>query len=1336
MLEIDYSLIPLGEKDRETVLQEVLRKLKAGAVPTVDKSKGGRVVVVNPDPVQTTHHIPDDLRTIVRRIMIQTAEGSSTLRAERLFADIMHTDEPIVALVIELQSDFQYLSPFLDYIPELRRRYPDMGVFLYGTLPNTMEKMRQLLSDGKATLVLSYADARGTIDIDDANELNPAVKRTQDEVTFTVPFFSQLRIVVEKNGKPIPVNLDTLRRLHPVFGVGEAKEIDIGGGRKDRVVVVDLPLRIVRDIQFRQDRGLEFHGIQYNGRAVLSRHFDREKLELKWIPMKAIGAFLRKMPGDQEVQTADLTKAKTLRVNCFNGHISFHSHVQTNQISLADTQMIAVRKKYTPQLRMPEGMTVPPVAANPVINFDRFILPVSATSGRLEPIQQAVRDHFYTRLLLAEATQARKTELYTRRLKVAAVGPLSGQTLKLLRRFGLERLIDPQNFHYLCDTPLQLTTFQLTPQRFIEHFSGLRNNMREIAGINADKRIRMTDINHKLPISTEWIDAESVSFDKVTPQELDAVYGEMTTIIGFIGHEFQRNFDIAKEDVQFFQKIQACRQAGLMAKWLAEYKQGSYGMPLPANSHPDFLFFGTPADKSTNDKSYFFPSLACSELFKQPGNQALFQRIDYEFSVFLEEQLALADHKAREDGVARPGFEHFSKYFEVKAQEAEEALTKLQEAMLGIDMEGSVEYQSLLKTEEENYYTRYRAIIQERDQVASQHQELEHSFQDFVLAFGKDLALPPEPDPAWLAGPAEDPGVFDRFFLVAGRAERQRRKVELSARISRTVAGLREWGEAIRNLVEAVERARQTHTAWQQAVMHTALAAHAAESAAQAQARYLSVQKLDLKGLENQAKRVGAQLSTADAEFKRNHAQLLAIRREEERLRRNLQGWTLKLTQRLKVLAEKHEQADPSQALALVTDQAKRTGELARTAEQVAGGMAEAIKQMEAAFVRRQRLAVSRHALAVDNALIAAVRDKTAPAPPEMPPELIGPPPAQPPAALEAAHKAALESVATWQNGVKTAMRAPFSALDEAKGELQAFQRFGEQLQDLERRSAKKTRLRETDTSLAERQVLMESELEDLPRRVVELFMPARKMLLQEVFIPDAQKRLYYLRQTNGFLGELLNLPQDDLRTVYQDRAVYRRFSSHQFMRGLQVAFDPNHPKGEQMRNINPGISLYFRTLQYNYQKYHPGRETLLKLDHTEPMDAARLLEQVRTVLQEGDKQSVTYMFLPCTLSVADAISLINQKDVLFRGVPRLVLIYLSKFGDDELLGNPKVRAGYFQALKHNIILNIDGRKLVDNPQTIGMRLVSETLGSSFDTPRVEEIPMEDERLVTRIKGA
>src|SRR5271170_5006278 len=99
MLEIDYSLVTLEEPDRAAILADVARKLKAGVVPAIDKSKPGRVVVLNPDPVQTTHHVPDELRVQLRRGLVSTTEGSTTLRAERIFSDVVSGEEPIVALI-------------------------------------------------------------------------------------------------------------------------------------------------------------------------------------------------------------------------------------------------------------------------------------------------------------------------------------------------------------------------------------------------------------------------------------------------------------------------------------------------------------------------------------------------------------------------------------------------------------------------------------------------------------------------------------------------------------------------------------------------------------------------------------------------------------------------------------------------------------------------------------------------------------------------------------------------------------------------------------------------------------------------------------------------------------------------------------------------------------------------------------------------------------------------------------------------------------------------------------------------------------------------------------
>jgi hypothetical protein len=1334
MLEIDYSLVPISDQDLAVIRQDIAKKMRAGVAPVLDRSRGGRVLVVNPDPVQTVHHIPDDLRSSLRRIMVSPIEGSQPLRPERLFAGILDSDEPVAALIIEAQSEFEQFPGFLDYIPELRRRYPDMGVFLSGTLPNVMAKLRQVLETGKATLVLSYPDARGTIDIDDPKELNPAVADSaSDTVVFSVPFFSQLRLALDKTDKPVAMNLDTLRKLHPQFGVGEAKDVDIGTGRKEKVVILDIPLRVIRDFQFRQDRGLEFHGIVQNGRTVLSRHFGREKLEFKWIPMKSIEAFLRKMPG-AELQQVDIRKAKALRVNCFKGQVSFEMTAVGNQISLADVQMLAIRKKYTPQLKFPEGVKPSPAATNPSIYFDGLALP-DARSSKLEPIQQAVRDHYFGRMFMGDAIQRRKRELYTRRLRVAAVGPMAGQTLKLLRRFGLERLIDPESFHYLCDSPQDIPKWEQTAAQYEAHFASLLKSLKQIAGTSQDSRIRLNDINHKLPICTEWVDAESTRFDQVTTQELSGLYHEMTVMAGFISHEFQRHFDIAKEDVGFFEKIKAAHTAGLLAKWLAEFKRGSYGKLLPPGALPDFLFFATPEDKAVSDRKHFFPALACSEFFQNPENRKLFSKVDYEFSVFLEEQLALADHQTRQDGIARPSFEHFYKYFDDRGKAAEAELAKLQEALLGIDAQDSTEYQTLLKSEEEAYYTRYRGLIQERDQVTTQHQKVEDEFQTLFIAIAPSLNLPPDPDPRWLAAGDVDATILDHFLLDAARAERERRKAELGKTFVKCIASLRGWAEGLNHVATAMGAVNQTHTGWQKAALREHLAGHAQGLDARMAERTAAIRKLDARELENHAKRAQAQFSAVDSEIKQMDAQLFRALREQERMRQNLVGWVAKMVARLKTLAERHAGQEPQPLIALLTEQARQMGEFSRSLEQMVAGIADSLKQVESGFMRKQRLGSNRQDLALEAALVAAAQANTAPVIPAPPQELEAAAAVDSPAALEAAFRAKAKALSEGALAIRSGLRAAVAALEEGKTGVKGYVEFLKQRATLERLSAKKRRLAATDRGLAERQALMEGELTDLPRRVVELFMPARKALLEEIFIPESKKRGFYFRQIGAFLQELMSLPQERLQQVYQERAIYRRFSSHQFIRGLQIGYDPNDPRADQLRNVSPAISVFFRTLQYNFSKFHPDQAPALKLEHTEPKDPAQILALARTLKTEDGKQPVTYLVLPCTLAIADVVKVINQKDVIFQGIPQVVMLFIGKFSDDEIQGHAALRDGYFKALKHNIIVNIDGRKLVDNPQTIGLRLLNETLGSTFDTEKVEETPSEDGDVALVVKG-
>ncbi|MCZ6646995.1 MAG: hypothetical protein O7B79_12240, partial [SAR324 cluster bacterium] len=229
MLQIDYTLIPLSADDHRLVDAEVARRIQAGEVPRLDKSNFGRVVVLNPDPVQTTHHVPDDLRANLRRIMLHTTEGPTDLRPDRLLHELLDSEDPLHILIIELKTPFAYFSEFLESLPKLRERYPDIGVILNTDQAHALEKLQEPMARGGRLLQLNYSDARGTIEIENPGELTQIISKTPDPVSLSVPFFGQIRLMLDDSDQPTAFNLDSLRKLQSRFGVGEAKEVDMGG---------------------------------------------------------------------------------------------------------------------------------------------------------------------------------------------------------------------------------------------------------------------------------------------------------------------------------------------------------------------------------------------------------------------------------------------------------------------------------------------------------------------------------------------------------------------------------------------------------------------------------------------------------------------------------------------------------------------------------------------------------------------------------------------------------------------------------------------------------------------------------------------------------------------------------------------------------------------------------------------------------------------------------------------------------------------------------------------------------------------------------------------------
>ena len=1313
MLVIDYSLIPLSPEDRQMVDDAVSHRIRSGEAPKLDKSEFGRVVVLNPDPVQTIHHIPDDLRANLRRIMVHTMEGPTVLRSERLLEELLDSDDPLHVLIIELKSEFAQFAAFLDCIPKLRQRYPDMAVFLNSGQTRALEVLQDPMVQGERILQLNYPDARGTVEILDPNELTQVISESTEPVGFSVPFFSQIRLKLEDSTEPAAFNLDSLRGLHGRFGVGAAREVDVGRGRKERMVLLDLPIRLIRDFQFRQDRGLDFAGIVRDGRRILSRNFEKEKLEFRWIPMASVESFMRQVPGD-DLKIVNVASAAVLRVNTFNGQVTFVTRSTGDQISLEDVRTLGFRKPGGPA---PGQGGIQDTGG---VFFDRLVMP-SAKFNERDPVQESIREHVLGRKILGEEERKRKLEIYTSRLNVGAVGPLAAQTIKILRAYGLERLINPESFHYLCDLPQQLPRYYETPARFEAHFQNLVKSLRELIVEKDGDVIRILDYSHQMPVSMEWVDASHITFDKVESQELETCYRETRALIGFIGHEFRRNFQIGEGEVAFFTKIKSAQAAGLQAKWMVDYKRGAFGPPLPPESLPDFVFFGTPEDKTENDKSYFFPSFACTELVTAEASRELFAKVDYEFSVFLEEQMALASHYFRDDGKFDIGAAEYGEYFDRKLDEADGELVNLKSDLVTLDSVDSPEYKALLKEEEAAYHERYQEFLKDQGQVNEDFRQATVELLKLVKELGGELELPPLPEAP--AGEEADSPEFDRQVMeaAAGALDARRQHADGQAGavvedLAGRVQGLKDGVDALGRAHRAQREALQAQSAARQADMEARL--HA--KAPQRLALLKKLRSIDREGL---TRRVEVQLGQIGEERQLLRGKITGYGEKNDQYLRSMQGVLAKLPQALQALREQEPSATPRSNRGRIAGQVGRVERVLGSMRAFVAKANQGMSQLEQFEVRGEKLGSHLFTLRMESELLNSIEENRQPDFPAP-----APAPGGESGDMHAAFMAHKGRMDQFQAVLDATIQFCGGVLPEVDSGVKRYELALERFSALEKAAARRQRLRQSRQNLKERQLLMQGELEDLPKQVRECFMPARKALLLNNFIPEAEKKLLNLRRCKAFLEEILRLSHELLKAQYLDRAVYRRFASDQFMKGAYIAVDIRQDQARAFQNVQPAVNRLFRSIYYNISQQHPKKLPRVKSGHLKTMEKKVLLDFLQQWGAAPRKAPYSYIFLPSTFSLADAVEVMNYKDRAFRGVPRLVLIYVSKFHTAEIVDNPVFREAYFKAQKHNVIVNIDGHAVVDNPLAICQRLLQETLGSTFDTPEVEEMPEEEER--------
>lgn len=1312
MLQIDDTIIPLDEEDERVIAELVRRRLDAGEIPAIGKDDHGRVAVLNPDPVQTVHHVPDDLRTPLRRGFAATKEGSTTVPPQRILEELREGEGRLYACVVELESEYPRLAALLAGVARLRPQFPEMMTIMAGSLTHLVDRLGPLLEPEGASLVLEYDDARGRVEIPDPAALARLAPAEREVPDLSAPFFAQLRLFIGKDRKPLPVNLDSLARLHAQFGHGELDEIDVGHGKVERVAVIDLPTKLIRAVQFRSDRGMQFHGIVRDGQEILSRHFGEHQLEHRWVPWRSLEAILKQVPG-REVERIELSKVQALRINTFTGHIAFLSNLDRNQLSLQEAARVMLNVVPDPE----EGTvhTVP---------LDRVIVSEGG-AAHFERLQETLREHLYARLLGEELTHRLKLERYARRLTIGAIGPLAGQTLKLVRRYGLERLIDPESFHYLCDTADDVADHHLVGERFEAHFQTLLEYLGNIVSTSSGETIRVDDITHKLPTLTEWIDRERVRLEEVGPRQLDAAQQEVLTLSEFIHHEFRRHYTVDAGEREFFQQLDTCRAAHLLSRWLADYRAGAYGPPLPEGAHPDMVFLGTARDREQIDAEYFLPSLTCADLFREPEVRRLFDKGDYEFSVFLERYLRQAEARARKSGKDHAPLSVVEALLEAVGKRAQAELNDLQQAVQHLDVEGSPEYDRLVKEEEAAYRQRYQEFVRDRDTISRAYDAAADSYQDLLVSIGRQLPLDSDPDPAWSDGETDPAVAFSREFVRAARKADNRKLLEAGRLSANATSELNRRANTMKRYVAFLGELAEAHHAWQLADQEQHYRQAAEQAAGGLAERVHAVKRMDTKGREGYAPRIASQLKNAEAECAKLRANLTARARQPRRAVNTMLGAVNRLATQLREFAPAAEphvaqtQADHVAALA------RRMGDMAGSLRENSTRLLESCTQFGQVAIRLRQAAAQVHKLQVETRALAAVEQGQAPEPPPVQPLLargsVGPKPE----AAKASYQKLHAQLDDWTRRLKEMSRAP-ETVQQAHQALSDYADFHARAIELERQASRKVRLRQGITALAERVKLMEAELADLPRRVREQHMPARKELLVRMFIPEAERTLGHARHGKQLVRELGRLDMGAIRDRYLDRAVFRRFAGRQWVSGAYIATNTASTEGQRVTNVPAALHMYGRTVQHNVTKHHPDWAAHYRFDEFQPMEPALIWDMIQQ--QHGTGEGVRYGFvvLPATLPIDQVVRLMNQKDQLYQGLPLLVLVFVGKFSKTLLHEDHRLREQYFDALRHNVILNIDGAALVDNPASICERLLSETLGSAHDVDTTEPLPSAD----------
>ena len=1313
MIEIDYDLIPLSEDKQQQIARDARLLASRGKVPPILASDYGRLVVVNPNQGFTIHHVPDELRKPLRRQLLPVYDGSNAVPGQALLEKILeHSEEPLRAVLIELHSPFPTAGELVARFPEVLARNPECRFLIHGDLNRVTSLLQQLMTAEQARCRLWFHACDTSIDLIGPDSLADMFVDLPKYPTLPAPFFESLRIKL--GGKAEWFDLAGIKKLYRLFGVGNIGELDVSGKLRDRLITVDLPVGVIDAVRFRGGGADGFQGVRIEGARVPPARFQEPGLNGKPVPFAEIEAFFRRMPGREEEEIA-AERIRAIRVNTFEGHVSFLWKPSPSYIPLYEVNA----------LRWEPGADSPPV-------YFESVVVTEPSRPRFGDVRAGIRRLYLEKVYAESISKQVRLKEYASQLKIASLGPTSAQTFKLLKPLGLSRFLPTEKHYYLCDSTDQIPGYHQFEATLEASYAELLETLKSLFAEGADPAFDPDHIQHRLPIVTTWARGKAPPWASASAEHLNSVYNELRVFAKFSEVEFRRVAHPGMDYAGYFDKLNWCRRSGLLAKQLSNVKSGAYGMLFGPDESPDFVFFATEQDVARNRDQFYLPGLAWPEILKTAGAVGLTWDGDYAFTVFLDEQLAIIESLWRRDFDAHPGPQFYDDYFKSRIQECEKEIEELRHMSDPGAVRGSGPYQAAVKRIEAEHKAELAQFEGELASVAAKLQAVEEAYFAALGRFSTHLGTDFTPE---LLLSAES--YMDALDDLIGK-----RSTEILVQLRDAIA------RTIRQVNRDLDQARETLKAYMAAHsrLHGAVVPFLLAQWRRLTREHAQERTEALVGKINDLQRLSAEQA---AEAQKNlHERRVVLKEEQQRLEQELK----QLSQKSRAEAERVRER-VSQVLASISKGTKGDGKgtqlsLLRTlGDAIARANPELSEIIQSAsdqqrviadagrlsFKRRLENTIALYETENELMALGSRQDQgmlqrmmakriTAPlAPLQLPP----PPGAE--AELQAEFE---EAAAGWETQGQR-----LKQVGEMEKYLQDVHKPIADFQALQKASVtfksavdEKARHQRGVEAIQKHVARLRTEARDLPRLIDERLLPAFRVLCDQYLVPGTATRMEEYRLAQGFVRETGKLSFENVQREFLDHAVFRRFQAAQFRSGAVYGQDAGHALFAHLSNVLPALYGFHRQLRVNLRRlgFRDDDITLIKLQVASAFEIRHFCERQKN---EEPHRRLTYLVLPGTMSLTEALDIIEFKDKLFEGLPQLVLLFISKFDAELVRRDAALRDRYFRAVKHNVIVNIGAAGVVDNPGPLSVRLAQETIGRAFDLAKLDLMPDQDTHL-------